>query len=398
MLILVEIIWDIRQKRKSHEGKYRLNDALTNISCGILDQVSGIFSKILVIGAYVIAFELAGEFRSWSIPSSGFWWALTFIAVDFAYYWSHRISHSVNLFWLGHVVHHQSEDYNLSVALRQGLLQKVFMFWIYLPLAFLGFPPEWFVLCMAFNLLYQFWIHTEVIDKMGAFEAVMNTPSHHRVHHGRNPEYIDKNHAGVFIIWDRMFGTFAQETIRPTYGITAPTESFNPIIAHTKPFVQLAHEVSTVSGFMDKLRMVFMPPGWYPASMGGVKPPPPITGDEVKYNRTIPKNLNVYIIVQYIIVLGITSGFLFTFQEYNTNLQVAFAAAIAFFVFTLGDVLDKNPRGKYLEILRLLLICGIASYAAFAGSPLFYILSAISGLSLLWFLQIQKSISDEIRD
>ena len=272
------------------------------------------------------------------------------------------------------------------------------MFWIYLPLAFLGFPPEWFVLCMAFNLLYQFWIHTEVIDKMGAFEAVMNTPSHHRVHHGRNPEYIDKNHAGVFIIWDRMFGTFAQETFKPTYGITSPTESFNPVIAHAKPFVQLAHEVSTVPGFMDKVRMVFMPPGWYPASMGGIKPPPPITGNEVKYNRTVPKSLNIYIITQYIIVLGITSGFLFTFQEYDTSLQIAFAVAIAFFVFTLGDVLDKKPRGRYLELLRLLLICGIAGYTAYTGNSLLYILSAISGLSLLWFLQIQKSISDEIRD
>ncbi len=390
------MMWDARQKRKSHAGKYRVNDALTNISCGILDQVSGIFSKVLVIGAYVVVFELASGIRTWSIPSSGFWWALAFIAVDFAYYWSHRLSHRVNLFWLGHVVHHQSEDYNLSVALRQGLLQKVFMFWIYLPLAFVGFPPEWFVLCMAFNLLYQFWIHTEVIDKMGAFEAVMNTPSHHRVHHGRNPEYIDKNHAGVFIIWDRMFGTFAQETVRPTYGITTPTDSFNPVLAHTKPFAQLAQEVRTVPGFLDKLRMVFMPPGWYPASMGGVKPPPPITGKEVKYNRTIPKILNIYIIVQYIVVLGITSGFLFTFHSYSTYVQMAFAVAIAFFVFTLGDVLDKNPRGVYLEFIRQLLICGIASYIAFTSNPLFYFLAAVSVLSSLWFLYIQKSISHEV--
>ncbi|NNE55645.1 MAG: sterol desaturase family protein, partial [Flavobacteriales bacterium] len=202
LLIGLELIWDLVQRKRGKPGVYRLNDALTNISCGIIDQVTGIFAKLFTIGTYVIAFNLAREVFPWQMPENWMWFVVAFVAIDFAYYWSHRLSHQVNLFWTGHVVHHQSEDYNLSVALRQGAFQKILMFWVYLPLAAIGLPPAWFVISLAINLLYQFWIHTEAVGKMGPLEFILNTPSHHRVHHGRNPKYIDRNHGGIFIVWD----------------------------------------------------------------------------------------------------------------------------------------------------------------------------------------------------
>ena len=183
-------------------------------------------------------------------------WLGAFVLTDFAYYWAHRLSHEVNLLWIGHSVHHQSEDYNLGVALRQSVLQKVLLIWVYWPLAMLGFPPEMFLTSMAINLLYQFWIHTELIDRMGPLEWVLNTPSHHRVHHGRNPEYIDRNHAGVFIIWDRMFGTFQEEIVKPTYGVTRPTDSFNPVYAQWKPVADLWRDLRAIPGWLDRVRFL----------------------------------------------------------------------------------------------------------------------------------------------
>jgi len=156
--------------------------------------------------------------------------------------------------------------------------------WVYWPLAALGFPPEMFLTSMAINLLYQFWIHTELIHRMGPLEWVLNTPSHHRVHHGRNPEYIDRNHAGVFIVWDRLFGTFQEEGGRPTYGVTRPTDTFNPVHAQWKPVAQLWMDLRSIPGIWDKLRFLFAPPGWYPESVGGVQTAPTISGHERKFD------------------------------------------------------------------------------------------------------------------
>lgn len=197
-------------ERFTQHKLYRLPDAISNISCGITSQLSGLFLKIFGIGVYQFLFE---KFAFFTRDNTTWWyWVALFLLVDFAYYWAHRMSHEVNLFWGGHVVHHQSEEYNLSVALRQSSLQVVWTFAFNLPIALLGFQTLDFVLVAAFNTLYQFWIHTETIGKLPRWiEFIFNTPSHHRLHHGRNPKYIDKNHAGSLIIWDRIFGTFQKK-------------------------------------------------------------------------------------------------------------------------------------------------------------------------------------------
>ncbi|MFT4778952.1 MAG: sterol desaturase/sphingolipid hydroxylase (fatty acid hydroxylase superfamily) [Flavobacteriales bacterium] len=359
-LIGVELVVDAFQKKKSGKSFYRLNDALTNISCGVIDQSTGVFAKVLTVTVYVVVFTFFESLRGYDIAGNWLTYLLCFVAVDFAYYWSHRLSHQVNLFWTGHVVHHQSEEYNLSVALRQGAFQKMFMFWIYLPLAMVGFPPEWFVLSIGFNLLYQFWIHTEFVNKMGVFEYVFNTPSHHRVHHGRNPKYIDKNHAGVFIIWDKMFGTFKEEEERPTYGITRPLETFNPVMAHVRPFSELYHDTKRVVGLGNKLKFLFAPPGWYPESMGGRQVPPQVEPDEVKFDRSLPLGLNVYLLVQYVLIIAISSTFLFSLDAYTTFGKVFFVGFILAQVFSIGSVFDQSKKGKTIEWVRIGLLFGFS--------------------------------------
>lgn len=395
LLITLELIFDAVQRRKKNPGKYRLNDAVANISCGVIDQASGVFAKVLTVGVYVLVFELFVDLRPWEMPSNWAMWVLCFFAVDLAYYWSHRLSHEVNLFWVGHVVHHQSEEYNLSVALRQGAFQKVLMLWIYLPLAMIGFPPEWFLLSIGLNLLYQFWIHTEFVDKMGWLEQVLNTPSHHRVHHGRNPEYIDKNHAGVFIIWDKLFGTFQEEKVKPTYGITTPLNTFNPVMAHVKPVVQLFTEARSMPTWSDRLRFLFARPGWYPESMGGFRPPPPVTGAEHKYDRKLPLGVNVYLLVQYAFIIGFTSFFLFNFQRFTGGQNFVFLVLVLYQVFALGDLFDRWQRGTlWRELLRQFSLMGASVWLAYGleerSVALFVLLAALVGLAWLVILWTKR--------
>ncbi len=298
-LIGLEVAWD----KLKGKGLYRLGDSMANIGCGIMDQSSALFSKVITIGAYTAVFHMTAGWRPWVFDAQWSVWVGAFVLSDFAYYWAHRLSHEVNVLWIGHVVHHQSEDYNLAVALRQSVLQKVLLMWVYWPLAAMGFPPEIFLTCMAVNLLYQFWIHTELIDRLGPLEWVMNTPSHHRVHHGRNPEYIDRNHAGVFIVWDRMFGTFQEEIVKPTYGITRPTASFNPVYAQWKPVANLWNDLRRIPGWWDRLRFLFAAPGWYPESVGGPQDPPAINGTEQKFNPQRTSPVTVLLISRWVILL-----------------------------------------------------------------------------------------------
>jgi alkylglycerol monooxygenase len=364
VLIGIELIVDYFQSRKKEGSHYRLNDAVANISCGIIDQSTGVFAKVFTVGAYALVFSLAQPYLPYAIPSHWGMYILFFILVDLAYYWSHRISHGVNLFWTGHVVHHQSEDYNLSVALRQGSFQKILMFWIYLPLAALGFPPTWFVISIGFNLLYQFWIHTDLINKMGWFEWIFNTPSHHRVHHGRNPKYIDKNHAGVFIIWDRMFGTFQVEEEHPTFGITRQLDSFNPVWAHVKPFYELWADMKSIPHFTDRVRFLFAAPGWYPASLGGYKAPPVLTGNEQKYQVQLPLAINLYLLVQYALIVLIGALFLFKMDTFTNPQKSIFLVFILIQVFATGSIFDRSKNSRLIESFR---IAALGLYAAWVG-------------------------------
>jgi sterol desaturase/sphingolipid hydroxylase (fatty acid hydroxylase superfamily) len=258
LLVLVEMI----VVRLRYRERYEPRDTLTSLALGTGSTVAG----ALTAG---IAFAMAlwvWQFRLFDIGYAWYWFVLAFVIDDLAYYVFHRLAHRVRWFWASHVIHHSSQHYNLSTALRQtwtGFISLGFLF--RLPLALIGFPPAMLVFVAGINLIYQFWIHTEVIGKCPRwFEAVMNTPSHHRVHHATNPQYLDKNYAGVFIVWDRLFGTFIEERAddKPRYGIVKNLGSFNLLWAAFHEWIGIARDVWAAPGWRAKLNYMIKPPGW----------------------------------------------------------------------------------------------------------------------------------------
>lgn len=336
---------------------YRFNDAISNISCGISQQAIGVFIKVITLGAYVYCYELS-PFR---IPNAWWTYIILFVAIDFLYYWFHRYAHEINFFWGTHVVHHQSEDYNLSVALRQSAFQSLISGMFYLPLAILGFDPIPFLLINTIQTLYQFWIHTETIDKMPAwFEFIFNTPSHHRVHHGRNPKYIDKNHGGTLIIFDRLFGSFQAEEEQVVYGVTKSLSTWNPIWANLDYYNDLQKEFRRTKGIKDKVRLLINKPGWRSAAAGGPQLPPPIASNEpIKYHTIIPNGLSIYISLQYIFLLLGTTLFLAVLSIDKDSFLIPILMStflILWSVASFGLSADKRKLGFQLEISRLLVL------------------------------------------
>ena len=383
LLIFIEVIYGYFSNKKI----YRAGDAFANIGCGIFEQTTGLFISVFTIGLYTLVYE----FRVFEIPTTWPYLILLFFIVDFQYYWAHRMSHQVNLFWIGHVIHHQSEDYNLSVALRQGALQKIFTAPFALPAALLGFDPYWFLFISALNTLYQFWIHTETIGKMGWFEYVFNTPSHHRVHHGRDPKYIDKNHAGSLIIWDKMFGTFQAEEERPHYGITKETHTFNPIMAHIKPIQQLNDDLKKVRGF-DKVKLLFKGPGWFPKKNGGPQLPPKVPKDYLKFDVPINAKLQVYGVVQFIISLGFVAAYLFFQSNFNLNQQILGSIWIVLSLFSTGAIFQMSKGFVILEILKWILLVYILGQIE-PNSTLYYSAMVLMAASLTYFLTNEKKLT-----
>lgn len=263
-LVLVEM-W--RTKRMGI-GRYDWRDSGTSLTLGLGSTIAGVLT-----GGLVLAIAMwVWQHRLFDIPFS--WWAflLAFVLDDLAYYVFHRSAHRVRWFWASHVIHHSSQHYNLTTALRQtwtGFFSLAFLF--RLPLFLIGFPPEMVAFVAGLNLVYQFWIHTEHVGRMPPwFEAVMNTPSHHRVHHAVNPRYLDRNYAGVFIIWDRLFGTFEPERDddRPRYGIVKALPSFNPLWAAFHEWVAIGRDALAARSPDEILGRLFGPPGWQPGGTG----------------------------------------------------------------------------------------------------------------------------------
>lgn len=371
LLIGIEALVDKLKKT----NYYRFNDAITNLSCGTGQQVIGVFLKMTIIfSGYFYLFENetlrawfgerpypGGEFSTGAIIAT---WIILFIGVDFFYYWFHRLAHEISFLWGSHIVHHQSEEYNLTVALRQAWVQGAFSWVFYLPLAVLGFHPLMFITVNSFQTLYQFWIHTKAINKMPkAFEYVMNTPSHHRVHHGVNPKYIDRNHGGTLIIFDRMFGTFQAEEEEVVYGITRPAASWNPLWVNFEYWIDLFKEVSKASKWQDKLKMLVYEPGWKPEELGGIQKPKEVTSETFKkYDVKVPDSINYYVLLQYIIVIAGTTGFLFNLETFSALEQAGISSLIILSIVNLGGLLEKKRWVFYLEFIRLALI-----YAIFFG-------------------------------
>ncbi len=260
LLILLEIAW----VRRGGRGEYEPGDTATSMMMGLGNLVTTIAGAFVAVAAYLWAWQ----FRPLDIGFAWWAWVLCFVAEDFFYYVFHRAAHRVRWFWASHVVHHSSQHYNLSTALRQTWTNTLSAHFVFrMPLFLIGFEPAMIIFCAGTNLVYQFWIHTETVGKMGKlFEAVMNTPSHHRVHHATNPRYLDSNYAGVFIIWDRMFGSFVEETAAdpPHYGIIHNLGTFNPVRVAFHEWIAMIDDIWRARGLRHKLLFFLAPPGWTP--------------------------------------------------------------------------------------------------------------------------------------
>jgi len=257
VLIVLERLW--ARRHPEHRG-YELRDSLTSMSMGAVNVAVSAGAKFLSIPFFAWLYT----HRVADLGHADVWWSwvVLLVAEDFCYYWFHRTHHEVRLLWAVHVNHHSSQRYNLTTALRQALLTPITgpIFWA--PLALVGFPPIMILTAQAWSLLYQFWLHTESIDRLGPLEWILNTPSHHRVHHGSNVRYLDKNHAGIFIVWDRLFGTFAPETERVEYGLTTNIKSHNLVTVMFHELRAIGRDVRRAPGLRAKLGYVFAPPGW----------------------------------------------------------------------------------------------------------------------------------------
>ncbi len=253
-MIALEAFWAHRKHSNEYNDK---KDTWGNIFMGFMSVVWGALFGLATGYIFVFFYDIA----PYKFPADAWWtWVILFFVDDLFYYIFHRVSHESRLFWNFHVVHHSSEHYNLSVAVRQSWFSGILHWIFYAPIMLLGFAPWMFATMHGFNLIYQFWIHTRFIKRLGPLEYILNTPSHHRVHHGVNEQYLDKNYAGVLIIWDRMFGSFVNETEEPRYGIIKPIKSYNPLWINTHGWVEMWQAIKRQTTFAAKLKCVFASP------------------------------------------------------------------------------------------------------------------------------------------
>ncbi|CAG0915383.1 unnamed protein product, partial [Notodromas monacha] len=285
----------VMRKRTPHEVNHA--DTVTSLYAGLLQEVFRAATRGFTTTVYI---WLYNNYRLVDLPiDSMFTWLLGALSLDFFYYWFHRANHEINVLWAAHQVHHSSEEYNLSTALRQSITQNIPIILVYFPMA-AYLPPTHFVVHYQLNLLYQFWIHTEEVTSIGFLEHVLMTPSHHRVHHGANRYCIDKNYGACLIIWDKAFGTFAAENDRVVYGLTHPVASYNPWTVQGGHYAHIWNKIKAMPTLMDKVWAVLKGPGWHPgtARLGDPNELPDHKFPMKKYRRPLSALTALYLIFQ----------------------------------------------------------------------------------------------------
>ena len=356
ILIFIELIYGLA----SGKSNYRLNDTFTSISLGLISR----YIPLLGLGIQGAAFAYVAQYYNLKLfsPSSVWVWVFAFFLYDFCYYWMHRLHHEVKVLWATHVVHHHGEEFNLSTALRQtstGFLWK----WIfYLPIFIVGIPPEVFVTVAGVNLVYQFWVHTEHIPKLGWYEYVFVSPSNHRIHHAQNKHYVDANYGGVFILWDRIFGTYKEEMeeLKPIYGTAKPLRSWNPFKANLDIFREMLLDSSRTKSFKDKIRVWFSRPNWRPED---VKIKYPIIKNDLEnfepYNPEVSSQVKIYGWIQLLFLLVISAVITSTVGA-QTYLETSLFALILVASVTISLVAFENFNLKVLpEVAKSIIVLAL---------------------------------------
>ena len=340
--LLMAVEWFVARRRGAK--LYRFNDAVVDLSCGITQQIFLVFEVAALAAGYVWLYR----FRFFTFAEGSVWpWVIAFFAVDFVYYWWHRLSHEVNFLWAVHVVHHQSEDYNLAVALRQAVLSPWTLWPFHLVLALAGIPPVTLFLVDSLSTLYQFWIHTELIGRLGWYERIFNTPAQHRVHHAVNPRYLDKNYAATLCIWDRLFGTFEEEREQPVYGLVKPLASFNPLYAQFHYFIDTARRAAGYRGF-DRARVWLRGPEW------GYPPAQEITrAQQQKYDPRPSPRVAAWIAVNLAAAVVAASLLLWFQATLPRGKQIIIASLLLATILGFGALLERRRWAVPLEAARL---------------------------------------------
>lgn len=364
VLIAVELLADRWRGMRT----YRLADTISSLSTGVLSTTTGLLTKGVGLVTYALALKYLAIIE---LPEDRLWvWLFAFVFYDFCYYWHHRLGHERNVLWAAHSVHHQSEDYNLSTALRQTSTGFVFGWIFYLPMAVLGVPLLVFVTVATLNLLYQFWVHTRHISKLGWFEWFFVSPSNHRAHHAQNALYMDRNYGGVFIFWDRLFGTFQEEDeAEPViFGVTTPLASWSPLWANWQFYGQLLTDARRTERWWDKLRIWFMPTGWRPADVTAKYPmSKPDLSQFEKFEVALPLRQQVYIALQFVAYVALGSYLLNLGESLPPQALMLGWGYMALGLFVLGAGLENRPWALKLEWLRLGLNVPLVALAPLLG-------------------------------
>lgn len=386
LLLLAEILYSWRTKN----GLYTFQDTITNLGTGIGNQCVNLAVAFFVFKWYGWLYQ----FAPWQIPATWYTLFLLLLLQDFVFYWFHRIGHTLNIFWAAHMPHHSSEELNLSVGIRASFTQRLFQFlffdWI---LVLIGFSPEMVYAMAAVHLLLAYWHHTQVIKKMGWFENWFVTPSHHRVHHGVNPQYIDKNFSEFLIIWDKFFGTYEEEVEEVCYGVTHPPRTWDPIYVNFQYWKQLWDDAVAAPYWWDKIRLWFMPLGWRPRGLEIDEPNKQIgysKSEQLKYASFQFKHATHYLTTQVVIAL------MYLFVTINLSFpigameRILLSAGIFAMIIAWGGIMQAKTWAIGLEIFRLLymgialvLVLDHADLAAWTGWTT--ILTALlAGVSILY--------------
>lgn len=364
---------------------YNFNDAITNLNIGIGQQTISLILTLVMLGLYAIIYQHLSIIQ---LPINNvFVWIGTLIVFDGIYYWAHRWGHEWNVMWGAHIVHHQSDQYNLSVALRQSWFHAFLSFWMFLPLAILGVPTEVIGGVGGFVTLFQYWIHTKAINKMPRwFEFIFNTPSHHRVHHATNPQYIDKNYAAVFIFWDRIFGTFAKEVEQPIYGITVGHTSLDPLHANIHYYKEMAIGARKEKSFINKIKLTFRGPAYLGTLIHDYYVAQPKVAA-----APVSMNMRIYVLIQFVALAGGLVKYVMEFDNLSLFYKISCLAMILITIQSCGYILENKTKLFPLEIIRLIgaaVLLNTLYYEAYHGWFVFMlVLSIIVGVfSTGWFV------------
>lgn len=383
-LILIEILY-----AKMTEQGYviRSMDTLSSLCSGLTNVIRDVLGLTLIVVSYGYLVE---NFALFNFESSFLLYIIAFIGIDFAGYWVHRINHSINYFWNHHIIHHSSEEFNLACALRQSISNFFSLTFVFLiPTALLGIPAEIVTFLAPIHLFAQYWYHTRLIGKLGFLEHIIVTPSHHRVHHAINKEYLDKNLSQVFIIWDKIFGTFQEELddVPPVYGVKRPLRSWNPILINFSHLFLLFKDAWRTKSIIDKFRIWFMPTGWRPKDVNQKYPIESIDSpqDYEKYYPKLSMNLQIWSWIQYFITFCFMMYFINNLHFLSLLEGFVFASFLFISIYSLTSLMDKNSIAWIYELIRSV----IGILCIFIFGEWFYLstyFSVISNSLIIYFI------------